>query len=178
MPINAILITGSKKDSKPAKPQDLVRLYETIISNLSELPTLAGLEDDLEFKQLVEAKVTFFKAWRCCFLAQAFLYAQKWPEAMALFQRATAYGNKANQDKMLEKSLRVEVPKLLEMIESRQFMAHANSILQGESAAKVEKGDKGKAAADLAKLPLIDRLDEYYDDPDLVKGKIWFMCLV
>jgi len=56
----------AKRDpkAKPAKPQDLVRLYETIISNLSELPTLAGLEEDLEFKQNIEAKVVFFKAWR------------------------------------------------------------------------------------------------------------------
>ena len=32
---------------KPVKPQDLVRLYETIIQNLNDQPTLAGLEEDL-----------------------------------------------------------------------------------------------------------------------------------
>ncbi len=88
--------------TKPVKPQDLVRLFEAIIANLSELPQLAGLEEDLAFSQEVEAKVVFFKAWRCCFIAQAFLAAQKWPEAMALFQRATAYAKKAQNDKMLD----------------------------------------------------------------------------
>ena len=87
------------------KPQDLVRLFETIIQNLSEQPALAGLEEDLEFKHSVEATIVYFKAWRCNYLAQAFLAAQKWPEAMALFQRATVYAKKAKNDKMLESKL-------------------------------------------------------------------------
>ncbi|QQP38700.1 Signal recognition particle subunit SRP68, partial [Caligus rogercresseyi] len=35
---------------KPVKPQDLIRMYENIISNLNELPLLAGLEEDSELK--------------------------------------------------------------------------------------------------------------------------------
>ena len=38
---------------KPVKAQDLVRLYETIIQNLSDLPHLAGLDEDLGFKHEV-----------------------------------------------------------------------------------------------------------------------------
>jgi hypothetical protein len=56
-----------KKDEmskKPVRPQDLVRLYETIIQNLNDLPQLAGLEDDDSFRQETEAKVVFYKAWR------------------------------------------------------------------------------------------------------------------
>ncbi len=49
---------------KQVKPLDLVRIYENIIENLSELPQLAGLEEDDNFKQEIEAKTTFFKAWR------------------------------------------------------------------------------------------------------------------
>ena len=92
------------KDSKqkPVKPNDLVRLYETIIQNLNELPQLAGLEEDVEFAQEIEAKVVYFKAWRCCYIAQAFLLAQKWPEAMALFERATVHAKKAQKDSLLQ----------------------------------------------------------------------------
>jgi len=64
---------------------------------------------------------------------------------------------------------RGEVPQLLELIESRQFMAHANSILEGESAEANEERKK-KKAKDLSKVHLLDRLDEYYEDPELVKG--------
>ena len=109
---------------KPVKPQDLVRLYETIIQNLADMPQLAGLDEDLGFKHEVshvcrqphtfyyfdffspkfqiEAKVTYFKAWRCHFLAQSIMAAQKWSEAMALYQRATTYAKKAKNDKTLE----------------------------------------------------------------------------
>ena len=38
---------------KPVKPQDLVRLYETIIQNLTDMPQLAGLDEDLGFKHEV-----------------------------------------------------------------------------------------------------------------------------
>ena len=70
---NMVMLKGMKvaldkgsveANKKPIKAQDLVRVYETIIQNLNELPQLAGLEEDLEFKHEVEAKVGFFKAWR------------------------------------------------------------------------------------------------------------------
>ncbi len=53
------------------------------------------------------------------------------------------------------------------MIESRQFTAHANSILGGDGG-----GEKVSKASDkLSSLSLSNRLDEYYEDPDLVKGR-------
>ncbi len=39
--------------------------------------------------------------YRCYYIALTFLSNQKWAEAMALFQRATAYANKAKNDKTL-----------------------------------------------------------------------------
>ncbi len=180
--------TPAKGDgrAKPVKPQDLVRLYEAIIANLSELPSLAGLEEDLAFAQETEARTTFFRAWRCAYIAQAFLAAQKWPEAMALFQRAVAHGNKAKVDKMLDGKYRDQVGSLVEMVESRQFMAHANSILEGEGVGEkvrrktlVFTGNPvsclmtfqvNKESSELSKLALAERLDEYYEDPELLKG--------
>lgn len=50
----------------------------------------------------IEAKVTYFKAWRCHYLAQSIMMAQKWSEAMALYQRATTYAKKAKGDKTLD----------------------------------------------------------------------------
>lgn len=49
---------------KPVRPQDLVRLYEAVIQNLTDLPQLAGLEEDLAFRRETEAKVGFYRAWR------------------------------------------------------------------------------------------------------------------
>lgn len=41
---------------KPVKAQDLVRLYETIIQNLADMPQLAGLDEDLAFKHEVSKR--------------------------------------------------------------------------------------------------------------------------
>lgn len=151
---------------KPVKPQDLIRLYETIIQHLTDMPLLAGLEEDLAFKHEVEAKVVFYQAWRCYFIALSFLSAQKWPEAMALFQRATHHAQKATANQNLDSSLRSEVDQLVAAIESRQFMAHANSILDSEEVAKdASQGDPENLSA------LVDRLDTYCEDPQLLKGK-------
>jgi hypothetical protein len=61
------IVNGEKeleKGKKPVKPQDLVRLYETVIQNMTELPQLSGLEEDLAFRQEIEAKVVYYKAQR------------------------------------------------------------------------------------------------------------------
>lgn len=162
------------KGKKPIKPNDLVRLYENILQNLKDIPCLAGLEDDLEFHHETEAKVTYYKAARCYYIALSFMAAQKWAESMALFQRVVIYANKAKNDKLLDASLQKEVIELLEAVEGRQFMAHANSILESE-AAKMKGQDKLKdekeEARENSKKPLIDRLDTYYEDPNLISGK-------
>lgn len=50
------------KGKKPVKPQDLVRLYDTVIQNYNDVPQLAGLEEDLALKQEMEAKIVYCKA--------------------------------------------------------------------------------------------------------------------
>jgi len=159
-----------EKGKKPVKPQDLVRLFENIIQNLSDMKGLAGLDEDLEFHHEVEAKVSYYKAARCFYIALAFLQAQKWAEAMALFQRAKEHANRARKDSKLEDSMRSEVDSLDSEIESRQFMAHANSILEIETAAK-SKSNSSKTGGDpdgldpgVTSLPLSKRLDVYFED--------------
>ena len=59
------IIHGEKeleKGKKPVKPQDLVRLYDSVIQNYNDVPQLAGLEEDLALKQEMEAKVMHCKA--------------------------------------------------------------------------------------------------------------------
>jgi len=160
-----------EKGKKPVKPQDLVRLFESIIQNLSDMKGLAGLDEDLDFHHEVEAKVSYYKAARCFYIALAFLEAQKWPEAMALFQRAKDYVNKAKRDQKLDACLRGEVDRLDSDIESRQFMAHANSILELEKAKNSSDNKSDKAVTDDVTVPLARRLDVYYEDKSLLSLK-------
>merc|ERR1712016_241196 len=57
------------------------------------------------------------------------------------------------------------------MIESKQFMAHANSILKAEEAADSSARKDSKVDTSKVDVPLVDRLDEYYEDPNLTSGK-------
>ena len=67
-------------------------------------------------------------------------------------------------------ALRSRVDTLLNLIEGRQFMAHANSILDTEGVSN----DVAKIRLDQEKKKkLIDRLDEYYEDPELAKGRFF-----
>ena len=137
---------------KTVKAQDVVRMYENMIQSLAEIPSLAGLEGDEKLSSDIETKITFYKAFRSYYIALAFIASQKWAEAMAVFQRSLQYvsqvrisertsGNipnisllQARARKDLGKELSSELPKLEEAIESKQFVAHANSILETESA--------------------------------------------
>ena len=71
-------------------------------------------------------------------------------------------------------SLKEEVAELLEAVEGRQFMAHANSILENE-AVKAQGQELSKngqeESKELSRKPLIERLDTYYEDPNLTNGK-------
>ncbi len=52
-------------------------------------------------------------------------------------------------------------------------MAHANSILEAEKSKNSTPEEKEKQVKDAKKmLPLMERLDEYYEDPDLAAGKV------
>jgi len=167
------IVHGEKeveKGKKPIKPQDLVRLYDTVIQNYNEMPQLAGLEDDLELKQEMEAKVVYCKAHKCYFIALTYMGGQKWAETRALFQRAGAYANKVKNDSILPQVMREEMQALMQLIESKQFMAHANSILEAEGTSS-DTNDKTRVDPRKAAIPLIDRMDDYYEDPELTKGK-------
>jgi len=168
------IVHGEKeleKGKKPVKPQDLVRLYDSVIQNYNDVPQLAGLEEDLGLKQEMEAKIVYCKANKCYFIALTYMAGQKWAETRALFQRASAYANKVKNDTLLPEAMRKEMQALMQLIESKQFMAHANSILEAEGSSAPSDNAKAKVDAAKAAIPLLDRLDSYYEDPELTSGK-------
>merc|ERR550525_699729 len=92
---------------------------------------------------------------------------------MALFQRVVVYAKKASKDKLLNDPLVKEVDKLLDAVEGQLFMSHANSILESEKEKMPlqESKNNEKDIKEKLKLPLIDRLDIYYEDPGLTRRK-------
>merc|ERR1719283_104224 len=88
---------------------------------------------------------------------------------MGVFQRSLKYLSEAKKDSNLEDALSTELAELETWIEGRQFVAHANSILETEATTEKMAGLDLGAGKDAG--PLVSRLDTYYEDPNLVKGK-------
>ena len=86
-------VEKQEEGKKVIKPQDIVRMYENIMIGLQEVTSLAGLEEDEELIKSNQIKITFYRAFKSFYMAKAFIFAQKWAEAMAIFQRANEYIN-------------------------------------------------------------------------------------
>lgn len=56
---------------------------------------IPGLDEDLEVQKEMAAHVFKFKAFRCSYLAQSYATSNKWPEAMALYDRTLDHVSKA-----------------------------------------------------------------------------------
>jgi len=72
---------------KRTKPDDLVRVYETLIHNMTEMADLRASEDAEQAKEIA-AKIFSFKALRCYYMALSYLFNSKWKEALSLLDRA------------------------------------------------------------------------------------------
>uniref|UniRef100_UPI00358E9AD2 signal recognition particle subunit SRP68-like isoform X1 n=1 Tax=Myxine glutinosa TaxID=7769 RepID=UPI00358E9AD2 len=153
------------EDGKKApQHQELIRLYDIILQNLTEMQQLNGLEADKEFQQELERKKTAFKAFRCYFLAQSFVTMKKWGEALALYERALKYVGEADGcHGKGENHLEVrQLEELKSAVNGEKYSVKAYAILDTEDLVEpVEKSD-------VADKALVDRLDTYFEDARLV----------
>ncbi|EFN58517.1 hypothetical protein CHLNCDRAFT_140581 [Chlorella variabilis] len=76
---------------RPARAEDVVRLYELLVANTSELNELAAHVGGAAGEMLMDdcaAKQAHYQAARCLYLAHSMLAAEKYREAAGLFGRA------------------------------------------------------------------------------------------
>eukprot|EP00250_Pteridium_aquilinum_P008462 c17965_g1_i2 orf=336-2180(+) len=87
-----------EKNDKSTKPQELVRLYDLLIQNLTDLEELvtSGREQNTEeimFATELASRKFLFQAERCFYLAQVHSAAAKYAHAYMLYQRAREYSD-------------------------------------------------------------------------------------
>ncbi|GIY51758.1 signal recognition particle subunit SRP68 [Caerostris darwini] len=153
---------GAGEGKKVTKPQDLIRPYEIIIQNLNEMTQLSGLENDSNFLEETEASSLAYKAHRCFYIAEVYASAGKWVEAVALYGRAEEYIKKSLKNPALkDKKLIGQLKELTTKIEGNKYNAYSLSILGNDSSSAQGEAVKNK------KL-LMERLDEYVEDPSLL----------
>ncbi|KAL5700047.1 hypothetical protein ACHQM5_025546 [Ranunculus cassubicifolius] len=165
---------NKQKDDKGTKPEGLVRLYDLLIQNTTDLtdlvssgrdrkPEEVAFSDEYAFKGLV------FRAERCFYLAKSYSLAGKKTEAYALYSRARSLADdtlkKLQSASNADKAMIQELKALYENCRSNICIEHASGIIEEVKAP--EKLSKGVASISLTgpiKKPekfLVDKLDIY-----------------
>ncbi|KAL3319180.1 signal recognition particle subunit srp68 [Cichlidogyrus casuarinus] len=78
------------------KAQELARLYDTIVQNLSEVQSLPGaVQESPELQITLKARITAYRTFRCFYLALAHGQNKKFQESLALLSRSAKYAKLA-----------------------------------------------------------------------------------
>lgn len=150
-------------DGKKVRPQDLTRLYEIILQNYSELQQLPGFENDLAYQTEIDTEMKAYKAFRCYYIAQVLTGLRRFREALAILERCSTYTAESLASKLKDKQLLAKLEDLQKDIESCKYEVHADSVLEDdeEEETKYTKSYKDKK-------PLVDRLDDYREDSQVL----------
>mmetsp|Transcript_19045 Transcript_19045/g.31202 ORF Transcript_19045/g.31202 Transcript_19045/m.31202 type:complete len:622 (+) Transcript_19045:59-1924(+) len=158
----------SGQSKKAARPDDLIRLYETVLQNVNELRNIPGFEKDPAFKMEVTTKSLLFRALRCFYMGEAYAGAEKWSEAVVLYdlakQHATTCNTNLKENVFVDQSLSDRATKLINTVKAQRCLSHAQAVLGIDVEllktvdSKVEgislKGDQSKGL-----LPVINSYD-------------------
>uniref|UniRef100_A0A1B6L3X3 Signal recognition particle subunit SRP68 n=1 Tax=Graphocephala atropunctata TaxID=36148 RepID=A0A1B6L3X3_9HEMI len=148
-------------EGRKTRPQDLTRLYEIILQNLTEMQQLAGLEDDQEYQREIEAKIQAYKAFRCFYIAEVLSGMRRWREAGSMYQRAESYARTAQASVA---DMRAALTQLIEEVDGARYSSLAHAVLEDDNGDQPTQAATSKAKK---KIPLADRLEEYREDPAL-----------
>lgn len=66
--------------NKKVRAQDISRLYEIILQNVTELQQLNGMENDKDYQKEIENLSQAFKAFRCFYIALTLVNLKRWKE--------------------------------------------------------------------------------------------------
>ncbi|XP_058107557.1 uncharacterized protein LOC131251074 isoform X2 [Magnolia sinica] len=162
------------KSEKVTKPEELVRLYDLLIQNTTDLSDLVSSgrdrkPEEVAFTEEYLLKGLVFRAERCFYLAKSYSWAGKRTEAYALYSHARSLADTAVQKLQtvnpLDKVMVRELKALSNNCRSNSCIEHAAAIMEEEKAP--EKLSKGVSALSLKgaekKLEkyLLEKLDVY-----------------
>ncbi|XP_072932120.1 signal recognition particle subunit SRP68 [Epargyreus clarus] len=158
--------TNGQIDGKKVRPQDLTRLYEIILQNYTELQQLPGFDTDKAYQEEIETEMKAYKAFRCFYIAQVLTGLRRFREALAMLERCNTYTEESIGSKLKNKKILEKLKMLQKDIESCKFEVHADSVLEEDDDDEEAKYSSGKPYKD--KKPLVDRLDEYREDTQVL----------
>ncbi|KAA0187111.1 Signal recognition particle subunit SRP68 [Fasciolopsis buskii] len=173
------------------KPQELARLYDTLVQNLQEMIGLPGLmQQHVGLRSLLQAKLVAYRSYRCYYLAFTYSHGKRFAECSALLARAKRHAEEAVHSLSSETASWTEdeasaapgpsaddltrslTDALLIQIAAEDLTCRAVYMLDLSDATSnteptsmtTETGEK------LTNKPLIDRLDTYLDPKSVEKS--------
>jgi len=78
-------------NSKLCRPENVVKLYDTIQQVINEVLELPFVDTDVSLSALLSIKTWYYKACRCLSCAKLYIDDSKLPESLALLNRANSY---------------------------------------------------------------------------------------
>jgi len=118
--------------TKRSTPAELIKLYETLMQNLTEMSELQG--EDEEAIKLLQARILSYKCYRCYYKALSYSSLAKWPEARALLNRAEEQVGQAKAHHQACKNPNEEMIRKLDGLEKKikgsRCEAHARAIIE------------------------------------------------
>lgn len=148
------------------KQQDVVRLYDIILQQLNELRELTGLEDNKKYQDEINAQASMYRGYRCYNMAKGLTLNRRWKESLLLYKSAFKYilevNNTEGNDEMKQKLIELQ-----EEIQNSVYVAQAHAVIQETEEA--EDGEGKEKAID--KTPLIERMDEFRDESQILSKK-------
>ncbi|RUS23340.1 hypothetical protein BC937DRAFT_86974 [Endogone sp. FLAS-F59071] len=159
------------------RPQDVVKLYDDILKSLDIIKELPIVQQDNVLEQEMEAKSSYFKAWRSVYVAAAYAALSKYAEAVTLFDRAQQHLTRARGSGRSnsvtagneEDPLSIKEPDLVALeksIRGRKCKAHAAWYLEQDEDVNTIDVEKKFGAMridekDIDELALVERLNTY-----------------
>lgn len=155
---NLLLIQQNKK------PQDNVRLLDIILQQTTELSQNEAIKEVKLAQQHFEQQINAYKALRIYFLAKTQFAQKRYKEAAILYDAALKAYKMVPEKANFIKELKDLLQNLQETVELEKINAQANFVLDQEEdqiASVPQKIHKSKK-------PLIERLDEFREEPQLL----------
>lgn len=145
------------------RAQDCVRLLDIIIQQTNELAQNDDIKNDGKAQKYYNEQISAYKILRLFYLAKTQIAQKKWREAAALYdltEKASKSKSPATCFPELEKLLN----HVKENVEIEKAKAQANFVLEKED----ENATIVPQKVYKSKKPLIERLDDFREEPQLL----------
>eukprot|EP01012_Entosiphon_sulcatum_P037665 TRINITY_DN4845_c0_g1_i1.p1 TRINITY_DN4845_c0_g1~~TRINITY_DN4845_c0_g1_i1.p1 ORF type:complete len:547 (-),score=81.37 TRINITY_DN4845_c0_g1_i1:11-1651(-) len=162
-----LVARSEKREKRIAGPADIVRLYDMLLQNISDILAIPGVDEDSTLGPLHQAQCLLFRAARMYWKGEVFKGVSQYGKAIACYELGMQFSKECGSLLSTHKLPTKELEDVLTMLRK------SRTITIGTAAKEEEDVVEGTAAltlnADTTQASLLlEHLDEYVECKDLV----------